>query len=65
MQEAEEFLTGLMHDGKIEMPPDDIVKRAAAGLIGKAAIKRAKDNLGLISRKEGFPAVVVAWELKK
>ena len=62
VQEAEAFLDGLMKDGHIALVPQEIFKLASAEGITKAAIKRAKENLRLVSRKEGFPAAVVGWQ---
>lgn len=63
VKEAEDFLKGLMKDGKIALLPEQIFKMAAdAEGITKAAIKRAKANLSLVSKKEGFPAGVVGWQ---
>ena len=65
VQAAEEFLKGLMQDGKIGLPPDEIFAMAATEEITKAALKRAKDKLRLVSKKAGFPAVVVGWEVEE
>jgi hypothetical protein len=62
VQEAENFLKGLMQDGKIALPPEQIFKLASDEGTGRDAVLRAKRNLGLVSRKEGFPAVVVGWQ---
>jgi putative DNA primase/helicase len=62
VQEAEKFLKGLMQDGKIALLPQEIFRRADDEGITKAAVKRAKANLGLVSKKEGFPAEVVGWQ---
>ncbi|HYT69218.1 MAG TPA: AAA family ATPase [Vicinamibacterales bacterium] len=65
VQEAEEFLGGLMVNGIIALTPDQIFKTASAEGITKAAVKRAKENLRLVSKKDGFPAVVVGWQVAK
>ncbi len=65
VQEAEGFLTGLMQDGVIALTPVEIFKLASAEAINKAAVKRAKENMRLVSKKEGFPAVVVGWQVEK
>lgn len=62
MEEAEGFLNGLMHDGIIAMTPQEIFKLASAEGITKAAVRRAKEKLGIVSKKEGFPAAVVGWK---
>ncbi len=62
VEEAEAFLHGLMKDGVIELPAKTIFKLASDEGISKATLKRAKDRMGLISKKEGFPASVVAWQ---
>lgn len=63
--EAEEFLSGLMKNGAIDMLPDDIFKMARDEGIAKMAIKRAKKRMKLVSKKEGFPGEVVGWRVVK
>ena len=65
VQEAEAFLTGLMENGVIALTPKEILKRANDECITAAAVKRAKENLRLVSKKEGYPAVVVGWQVEK
>ncbi len=62
VQDAEEFLKGMMQNGVINMLPKDIFKKASDEGINKAAVRRAKDKLGWVSVKEGFPAAVVGWK---
>jgi len=62
VENAEKFLNGLMQDGVIALTPKEIFKRASDEGISKAAVIRAKEELGLVSVKEGFPADVVAWK---
>jgi putative DNA primase/helicase len=62
VKEAEAFLQGLMKDGEIAMPPEEIHKLASVEGLSIASVKQAKANLRLVSRKQGFPAVVVAWQ---
>lgn len=64
VQEAEGFLVGLMQDGVIAHTPQEIFMRASHEGITKAAVKRAKDKMRLVSKKEGFPAVVVGWQVE-
>jgi putative DNA primase/helicase len=63
VQEAEAFLAGLMHEGVIALTPEEIFKLASAEGITKAAVKRAKENMRLVSKKLGFPAAVVCWQV--
>jgi hypothetical protein len=63
VEQAEEFLQRVL-DGRM-LPPDEIVQLAKKELITPAALKRAKAKLGIVSVKQGFPATVVGWQLKK
>jgi hypothetical protein len=65
VQEAEGFLAGLMKGGVIALTPAEIFKLAKAEGIAQASVKRAKENMRLVSKKDGFPAVVVGWQVEK
>jgi hypothetical protein len=66
VQEAEEFLSGLMTAGVIEMTPGGIFKLAKADGITKSAVKRAKDRMNLVSKRAAeFPAPVIGWQIRK
>ena len=63
VQEAEDFLTGLMQNGEIPLTPEEIFALGKKEGITPAAIRRGKEHLGLVSVKsKGFPATVVAWK---
>jgi hypothetical protein len=63
VQEAEEFLYRVLEGGML--PPQKVAELAKAQQITPSALKRAKEKLHVVSVKEGFPAVVVGWELRK
>ena len=65
VQEAEAFLRGLMQGDSIALPPLEIFKLASEEGITKAAVKRAKETLRLVSKKQGFPAAVIGWQVEK
>jgi hypothetical protein len=52
VKEAQEFLKGLVNNKVIALPPQEIFKLANAEGFTKAAVKRAKENLRLVSRKK-------------
>jgi hypothetical protein len=63
VQEAENFLKGLMQGGKIALTPEQIFQQASDEGIERAAVLRAKRNLGLVSLKaKEFPAPVIGWQ---
>ena len=63
VQEAEEFLYRVLDQGR--QPPEVVFALAKPERITPSALKRAKENLHVLSVKEGFPARVVAWELQE
>ena len=63
VQDGEAFLTELAHGGEIDLTPTEIFKLASEKGISQAAVLRAKAKLGMVSVKDGFPAVVVGWKV--
>ncbi len=61
VEEAEQFIRRCLNDGIVT--PEDIKSAAQTEDISLRTLRRAKANLGIVSVKDGFPAVVVAWKL--
>jgi hypothetical protein len=62
LEEAQQFLIGLLASGPVEQVV--VQERAAAHAIAYRTVERAKSLLGISSHREGFgPGSVVLWEL--